>query len=73
MGDGSVKVFTGYRSQHNDAVGRTKGWSSFTSRRNCFIHVDEFNVGFLIILWVEENAVLFLIPPNMWWNHGSYF
>lgn len=25
MGDGSVKVFTGYRSPHNDTVGRTKG------------------------------------------------
>ena len=25
MDNGSVKVFTGYRSQHNDAVGPTKG------------------------------------------------
>ena len=25
MDDGSVKVFTGFRSQHNDAVGPTKG------------------------------------------------
>lgn len=25
MDDGSVKVFTGYRAQHNDSVGPTKG------------------------------------------------
>lgn len=25
MDDSSIKVFTGYRSQHNDAVGPTKG------------------------------------------------
>src|SRR5579875_3870517 len=25
MDDGSVRVFTGYRAQHNDAVGPTKG------------------------------------------------
>ncbi|MCL1833868.1 MAG: Glu/Leu/Phe/Val dehydrogenase [Leptospirales bacterium] len=29
MDDGSVKVFTGYRSQHNDAVGPTKGGIRF--------------------------------------------
>ncbi|MFB7639298.1 Glu/Leu/Phe/Val family dehydrogenase [Peribacillus butanolivorans] len=29
MDDGSVKVFTGYRSQHNDAVGPTKGGVRF--------------------------------------------
>src|SRR5690625_514322 len=28
MDDGSVKVFTGYRAQHNDAVGPTKGGRS---------------------------------------------
>lgn len=27
MDDGKVKVFTGYRAQHNDAVGPTKGES----------------------------------------------
>ena len=25
MDDGSTKIFTGYRAQHNDAVGPTKG------------------------------------------------
>lgn len=30
MDDGSVRVFTGYRAQHNDAVGPTKGESVFT-------------------------------------------
>ena len=29
MDNGSVKVFTGYRSQHNDAVGPTKGGVRF--------------------------------------------
>jgi len=29
MDDGSVKVFTGYRSQHNDALGPTKGGLRF--------------------------------------------
>src|SRR5947207_680913 len=29
MDDGSVGVFTGYRSQHNDAVGPTKGGVRF--------------------------------------------
>ena len=29
MDDGTVKVFTGYRSQHNDAVGPTKGGIRF--------------------------------------------
>lgn len=29
MDDGSVKIFTGYRSQHNDAVGPTKGGVRF--------------------------------------------
>src|SRR5690554_729533 len=29
MDDGSVQVFTGYRAQHNDAVGPTKGGVRF--------------------------------------------
>src|SRR5699024_3795287 len=29
MDDGSVKTFTGYRAQHNDAVGPTKGGARF--------------------------------------------
>ena len=29
MDDGTVKVFTGYRAQHNDAVGPTKGGVRF--------------------------------------------
>src|SRR5574342_775214 len=29
MDDGSVKIFTGYRAQHNDAVGPTKGGVRF--------------------------------------------
>jgi len=29
MDDGSIKVFTGYRAQHNDAVGPTKGGIRF--------------------------------------------
>ncbi|SDI04997.1 glutamate dehydrogenase [Alteribacillus bidgolensis] len=29
MDDGKVKIFTGYRAQHNDAVGPTKGGVRF--------------------------------------------
>src|SRR5699024_11502460 len=29
MDDGTMKVFTGYRAQHNDAVGPTKGGVRF--------------------------------------------
>ena len=29
MDDGSIRVFTGYRAQHNDAVGPTKGGVRF--------------------------------------------
>ena len=29
MDDGTTKVFTGYRAQHNDAVGPTKGGVRF--------------------------------------------
>ena len=29
MDDGSVKIFTGFRAQHNDAVGPTKGGIRF--------------------------------------------
>jgi glutamate dehydrogenase len=29
MDDGSVKIFTGYRAQHNDAIGPTKGGIRF--------------------------------------------
>ncbi len=34
MDDGSVKVFTGFRSQHNDAVGPTKGGIRFHQQVN---------------------------------------
>lgn len=29
MDDGKIKIFTGYRAQHNDAVGPTKGGVRF--------------------------------------------
>ena len=32
MDDGSVKIFTGHRAQHNDAVGPTKGGIRFPKR-----------------------------------------
>ena len=46
MDDGSIKVFTGYRAQHNDAVGPTKGGIRFhpdvtEDRSKSFIHVDD--------------------------------
>ncbi|HBI57264.1 MAG TPA: glutamate dehydrogenase, partial [Firmicutes bacterium] len=30
MDDGSIKIFTGYRSQHNDALGPAKGGLRFS-------------------------------------------
>ncbi|CAM5542156.1 Glutamate dehydrogenase OS=Lysinibacillus sphaericus OX=1421 GN=LS41612_05530 PE=3 SV=1 [Lysinibacillus sphaericus] len=34
MDDGTTKVFTGYRAQHNDAVGTNKRWRAFPP--SCF-------------------------------------
>ena len=31
MDDGSTQIFTGYRAQHNDAVGPTKGGITISS------------------------------------------
>jgi len=33
LDDGSMKVFTGYRIQHNNILGPIQGWSSFPPRR----------------------------------------
>ena len=46
MDDGTVKTFTGYRAQHNDAVGPTKG-RAFPAdvderRSKSIINVDDF-------------------------------
>lgn len=47
MDNDHIKIFTGYRSQHNDAVGPTKGGVRFhpnvsEKRSQSFIHLDEF-------------------------------
>ena len=54
MDDGSIKVFTGYRAQHNDAVGPTKGGVRFhpevdEEEVKGFIHVDELEMR---VLWI---------------------
>src|SRR5690625_7749278 len=46
MDDGSIKVFTGYRAQHNDAVGPTKGGVRFHP------NVTEIEVIYLAILMI---------------------
>ena len=67
MDDGTVKVFTGYRAQHNDAVGPTKGGVRFhpdvtEDEVNALINLDEFkswNCG--SYLMVEEKVGSFVI------------
>ena len=49
MDDGKVKVFTGYRVQHNDAVGPTKGGIRFhpnvdVKRDESARNMDEFKM-----------------------------
>ncbi len=55
MDDGSVKVFTGYRSQHNDAVGPTKGGVRFHP------DVDEEEVKALSI-WMSLKCGITNLP-----------
>ncbi|ADG07040.1 Glu/Leu/Phe/Val dehydrogenase [Kyrpidia tusciae DSM 2912] len=55
MDDGSVKVFTGYRVQHNDAVGPTKGGIRFHP------DVTEEEVKALA-LWMSLKAGIFELP-----------
>ena len=51
MDDGSIKVFTGYRAQHNDAVGPTKGGVRFHPE----VTADEVRA---LSMWMTLKAVL---------------
>ncbi|MGM8365323.1 Glu/Leu/Phe/Val family dehydrogenase [Virgibacillus sp. W0181] len=55
MDDGSIKVFTGYRAQHNDAVGPTKGGVRFHP------DVTEKEVNALAI-WMSLKAGIVDLP-----------
>ncbi|MGG3470763.1 Glu/Leu/Phe/Val dehydrogenase [Neobacillus pocheonensis] len=55
MDDGTVKIFTGYRSQHNDAVGPTKGGVRFHPE------VDEEEVKALSI-WMSLKCGITDLP-----------
>lgn len=55
MDDGSVKVFTGFRAQHNDAVGPTKGGVRFHPK------VTETEVNALAI-WMSLKAGIVDLP-----------
>ncbi|MCF6408255.1 Glu/Leu/Phe/Val family dehydrogenase [Pseudalkalibacillus salsuginis] len=55
MDDGSIKIFTGYRAQHNDAVGPTKGGVRFHP------HVTETEVKALSI-WMSLKAGIVDLP-----------
>lgn len=55
MDDGSMKVFTGYRAQHNDAVGPTKGGVRFHPE------VTETEVNALAI-WMSLKAGIVDLP-----------
>lgn len=76
MDDGSIKIFTGYRSQHNDAVGPTKGGVRFHPE----VNEDEVKAlsmwmslkcGIVDLPYGGEKAASFVIPvPCQWvnWN-----
>ena len=51
MDDGKVKVFTGYRGQHNDAVGPTKGGVRFHPE----VTLEEVKA---LSMWMTLKAVL---------------
>ncbi|ALX47976.1 Glu/Leu/Phe/Val family dehydrogenase [Lentibacillus amyloliquefaciens] len=55
MDDGSIKIFTGYRAQHNDAVGPTKGGVRFHP------NVNEKEVKALSI-WMSLKAGIVDLP-----------
>jgi glutamate dehydrogenase len=55
MDDGSVKVFTGYRAQHNDAVGPTKGGVRFHPQ----VTVDEVKA---LSMWMTLKAGIVDLP-----------
>ncbi|PBB05481.1 Glu/Leu/Phe/Val family dehydrogenase [Salimicrobium humidisoli] len=55
MDDGSIKIFTGYRSQHNDAIGPTKGGVRFHP------DVNETEVKALSI-WMSLKAGIVDLP-----------
>ena len=55
MDDGSIKVFTGYRAQHNDAVGPTKGGVRFHPD----VTEDEVNA---LAIWMSLKAGIVDLP-----------
>lgn len=55
MDDGSIKVFTGYRAQHNDAVGPTKGGIRFHPN----VNVDEVKA---LSIWMTFKCAVTGIP-----------
>ena len=66
MDDGSVKIFTGYRAQHNDAVGPTKGGIRFhpnvTEKEVKALSIwMSLKCGIVDFLTVEEKVELFVI------------
>ncbi|WP_132744696.1 Glu/Leu/Phe/Val family dehydrogenase [Scopulibacillus darangshiensis] len=55
MDDGSVKIFTGYRSQHNDAVGPTKGGVRFHPQ----VNVEEVKA---LSMWMSLKCGIVNLP-----------
>ncbi len=55
MDDGSIQVFTGYRAQHNDAVGPTKGGVRFHPD----VTEDEVNA---LAIWMSLKAGIMDLP-----------
>src|SRR5579875_2571614 len=55
MDDGSTKVFTGYRAQHNDAMGPTKGGIRFHPN----VSLDEVKA---LSIWMSMKCGIFNLP-----------
>lgn len=55
MDDGAVKVFTGYRSQHNDAIGPTKGGLRFHPD----VYADEVRA---LSMWMTFKCAVLGLP-----------
>lgn len=76
MDDGSTKIFTGYRSQHNDAVGPTKGGVRFHPEVNenevkALSMWMSLKCGIVDLPYGGGKAASFVIPvPCQWesWN-----
>jgi len=73
MDGGSTKIFTGYRAQHNDAVGPTKGGVRFHPEMDedavKAFDVDEFKCSIVDLLCDGGKGVLFASQERCQWEN----